>query len=63
MVMPDTPNVEQVLPVVGALAPVDLRKIWAHEAHVFTPWLAENIKLLSDALGVSGLQVLGSTVE
>lgn len=32
----------------------DLREIWPHEAHDFTPWLAteENIGLLSDAIGI-----------
>lgn len=32
----------------------DLRKIWPHEAHDFTPWLAkdENIEILSEALGL-----------
>jgi len=33
---------------------VDLRKIWSHEAHDFTNWLAleENLKLLSDEIGI-----------
>ena len=32
----------------------DLRKIWAHEALDFTPWLAEeeNLELLSDTIGI-----------
>lgn len=30
----------------------DLRKIWPHEASDFTPWLAENIDLLADAVGI-----------
>ena len=32
----------------------DLRTIWPHEAHDFTPWLAEedNISLLSEAVGI-----------
>lgn len=30
----------------------DLRKIWPHEALDFTPWLAENVDLLSDAVGL-----------
>ena len=31
----------------------DLRKVWEHEAHDFTPWLAENISLLSGTLGIN----------
>ena len=30
----------------------DLRQIWPHEAHDFTPWLAKNIKVLGEAIGV-----------
>lgn len=30
----------------------DLRKIWPHEALDFTPWLAENVDLLADAVGL-----------
>ena len=31
---------------------VDPRTIWNHEAHHFTPWLAENIQQLGDAIGI-----------
>ena len=29
----------------------DLRSIWPHEALNFTPWVAENVELLADAVG------------
>ena len=34
------------------LKPVNIRKVWPHEAHDFTPWLAEHIGDLGDALGL-----------
>ena len=36
----------------GTLEPVDVRQAWRHEAHDFTPWLAENLDRLAFALGV-----------
>ena len=30
----------------------DLRSVWPHEAHNFTPWLAENINELSNTIGI-----------
>jgi RecB family endonuclease NucS len=30
----------------------DLRTVWKHEEKEFTPWLAENISLLGEALGL-----------
>ena len=30
----------------------DLRSVWPHEALDFTPWLADNIDLLADAVGL-----------
>ena len=30
----------------------DLRRIWPHEALNFTPWVAENVDLLADAVGL-----------
>lgn len=37
------------------LEPVNIKEIWKHEAHEFTPWLAqeENMELLSETLGLS----------
>ena len=36
----------------GNLQPVDLRTIWSTEAAEFTPWLAENLTTLGNALGM-----------
>ena len=37
----------------GTLVEVtDLRKVWPHEAINFTPWVAENVDLLADAVGL-----------
>jgi hypothetical protein len=36
----------------GRLHRVDPRTVWRHEAHDFTPWLAENIELLGEAIGL-----------
>ena len=40
------------MPDFGELKSVDIRVLWPHEARDFTPWLTENINLLSDALGM-----------
>jgi len=34
------------------IQPVDLREVWPNEAKDFTPWLAENISKLGNALGL-----------
>lgn len=39
-------------PALGRLERVDPRSIWAHEAHDFTPWLAEHIDELGELLGL-----------
>ena len=36
----------------GKVEFVHLRDIWAHEADVFTPWLADNLDYISDAIGI-----------
>lgn len=45
----------------GRLQDLPLREAWKHEAHQFTPWLAENIDHLSDALGLD-LELTGTEV-
>ena len=36
----------------GSIEQVDLREVWSHEAQDFTPWLAENLDKLGEALGL-----------
>ena len=36
----------------GKLERVDVRKAWSHEAHDFTPWLADNLDRLAAELGL-----------
>ena len=37
----------------GTIQEVDIRKIWPDEARNFTPWLANNLDLLSETLGIA----------
>ncbi len=41
----------------GALKKKAVREYWDNEASEFTPWLADNINLLGEALGLDGLEV------
>ncbi|MBS8226884.1 RuBisCO large subunit C-terminal-like domain-containing protein [Vannielia litorea] len=43
------------------LVDLPLRDAWAHEAHQFTPWLAENIDHLSETIGIP-LELTGTEV-
>ena len=36
----------------GTIEQVDLRQMWPHESNDFTPWLANNVSRLGDALGL-----------
>ncbi|MCY3629864.1 MAG: DUF4268 domain-containing protein [Rhodothermaceae bacterium] len=40
-------------PHIHSLEPVNLRKLWQHEAHDFTPWLAQNIDRLGKVLNLN----------
>ncbi|MDE2903634.1 MAG: hypothetical protein OXP73_11475 [Chloroflexota bacterium] len=37
----------------GTLRHVEVRQAWAHEARDFTPWLSENLEVLSAELGIA----------
>ncbi|MFT3873219.1 MAG: hypothetical protein QM714_11335 [Nocardioides sp.] len=39
----------------GRIQIVPPRQIWPHEAHDFTPWLLQNVDVLSDLLGMGHL--------
>ncbi|UTH47589.1 hypothetical protein KBW81_12820 [Loktanella salsilacus] len=45
----------------GRLVDLPLRDAWRHEAHQFTPWLAQNIDQLSAAIGIP-LELTGTEV-
>ncbi|MCM1986948.1 DUF4268 domain-containing protein [Methanococcoides seepicolus] len=38
---------------IGKIEKVPLRNMWENEAHNFTPWLADNIDILGDAIGMN----------
>ncbi len=40
------------IPSLGLLVEVSLREAWPHEAHSFTPWLAEHLDALGQVIGV-----------
>jgi hypothetical protein len=48
--------------VFASLADVPLREAWNHEAHRFTPWLADNLDRLSAAIGVP-LELTGTEMR
>ena len=47
---------------IGTLKQVPVRSVWPKEAGDFTPWLAENVELMSDALGME-LELEGQEVS
>jgi len=40
------------LPLLGRLSAVPPREVWSHEARDFTPWLLNNVDVLSELLGM-----------
>ena len=47
---------------IGTLEQVSVRSVWPKEAGDFTPWLAENVELMSEALGME-LELEGQEVS
>ena len=43
---------EMPIPRLGELECVEVRAIWKHEARAFTPWLAQNLDRLAQAIGI-----------
>ena len=39
--------------MIAKLERVPLREVWKHEAYDFTPWLEENIDILSEAIDLT----------
>ena len=50
------------IPELGTLQEVELRRAWAHEAHQFTPWLAEHLEELAAKIGIP-LELEGTEVS
>jgi hypothetical protein len=46
----------------SVLSDVPLREAWSHEAHRFTPWLAQNLDGLSQAIGIP-LELTGTEMR
>ncbi len=46
------PGWQPTTPNLGRLITVLPRDVWIHEAHDFTPWLLQNVDVLSDLLGM-----------
>lgn len=47
----------------GKLERANVRKAWPHEAHHFTPWLAQNLDRLSTELGIDDLELEDTEVN
>ena len=45
-------NMSRTTPSLGRLSTVAARQVWPHEARDFTPWLLNNVDVLSDLLGM-----------
>lgn len=49
------------IPTLGTLKEANLREAWPHEAHSFTPWLAQHLDLLAEQICIP-LEIEGSEV-
>lgn len=49
-------------PKLGRLVTLRATEVWGHEAQGFTPWLAQNLNLLAEALQLDELELKGTEV-
>jgi hypothetical protein len=49
-------------PKLGRLVTLTAKSVWQYEAQTFTPWLAENLDLLGEALGIGELELKSTEV-
>jgi hypothetical protein len=52
-----------VFPQLDRLITLRATEVWGHEAQGFTPWLAQNLDLLADALKIDELELKGTEVS
>jgi hypothetical protein len=50
----------EVRPHISPMTWVSAREVLPHEAHDFTPWLADNLELLADVLGLDQLELVAT---
>ncbi|MGI9257162.1 MAG: DUF4268 domain-containing protein [Salinispira sp.] len=55
--MPDTKDTEKGNNAIGKIEKIPLTEVWIHEERNFTPWLQENIDILSNEVGFELLNV------
>lgn len=51
-----------MLPKLGRLVTLKATEVWGNEPQFFTPWLAQNLDLLADALQIDELELKGTEV-
>lgn len=51
-----------MIPKLGRLETLKAVDVWGNEPQVFTPWLAQNLELLAQALGIDDLELKGTEV-
>lgn len=52
-----------MLPTLGRLVSLKATEVWKNEPQFFTPWLAENLDLLAEALQIDELELKGTEVS
>ncbi|MDC7685090.1 DUF4268 domain-containing protein [Asticcacaulis sp. BYS171W] len=51
------------LPKLGKLLILKAAEVWGNEPQIFTPWLSQNLELLSEALQIEELELKGTEVS